>query len=273
MDARRFWDIFFSICCLIICTNISTLGIKQGIIRSIAYSRSRGDNQKVTALCYAAVFLSIATSLIAGIIIFLLSEVIAQTLFHEPTLVAPLQIFSMAIPFFTLIDILVSIFRGFDQVKQTVYFQYILANILFPLFLLVVIVLNLSFIYVFYAYVASLVVTCIIFIIYSLKKLPLWVIRSAKPISNNVSKELLIFSFPLLVSTLVTMTINWSDTLILGGLKTSVDVGLYNAARPLALLISFLLNALLLIYMPIISGLYAKGRIHEMKQNYAILTK
>ena len=52
---------------------------------------------------------------------------------------------------------------------------------------------------------------------------------------------------------------------MIGGIKTITDVGLYSAARSLAFYISFPLGALLLIYMPVISGLYGGGKIDEMK--------
>ena len=67
--------------------------------------------------------------------------------------------------------------------------------------------------------------------------------------------------------------INWADTLMLGVFKTSVEVGIYSAARPLAGGIAFPLASLLLIYMPVISRLYGKGMLNEVRRNYLILTK
>ena len=98
-------------------------------------------------------------------------------------------------------------------------------------------------------------------------------IFSVKSITMPATKELLFFSLPLLGTAVLAMVISWTDTLLLGSLKSSVDVGLYNAATPLARFISFPLSALIIIYMPIISGLYAKGRIDEIKKNFLILTK
>jgi len=60
---------------------------------------------------------------------------------------------------------------------------------------------------------------------------------------------------------------------MLGGLKSSADVGLYNAAHPLANFISAPLAAVRLIYMPVASGLYAQGLMAEMRRNFSILTK
>jgi O-antigen/teichoic acid export membrane protein len=69
------------------------------------------------------------------------------------------------------------------------------------------------------------------------------------------------------------MIISWTDTLMLGYFKTAEVVGLYNAANPLAQLISVPLAALALIYIPIATGLYSKNLMAELRRNYTILTK
>ncbi|MCK4732054.1 MAG: oligosaccharide flippase family protein [Methanophagales archaeon] len=69
------------------------------------------------------------------------------------------------------------------------------------------------------------------------------------------------------------MIIAWADTLMLGYFKTSAMVGLYNTAHPLAHFITSPLEALLLVYMPVTSGLYAKGKMSEMRRNFSVLTK
>jgi O-antigen/teichoic acid export membrane protein len=269
---------------LTICATISTLGMKQGVIRSIAYVMGKNENKKIPELISVSIFFSIATSLLLGLIVFLLSDIIAINLFHEPALITPLKIFAMAIPFYTLIDIFVSIFRGFGQVKPTVFFQNILLGIFFPLFLLIIIIFKLSFLTVFYAYFASLIIICILIVIYILhiikktsfmtvKKTSFMTIFSVRTVTSPVAKELLFFSLPLLGSILVVAMINWTDTLMLGAFKTPVDVGLYTAARSLVKLIAFPLGALLLIYMPVISKLYGKDMLCEMKRTFSILVK
>jgi O-antigen/teichoic acid export membrane protein len=60
---------------------------------------------------------------------------------------------------------------------------------------------------------------------------------------------------------------------MLGILRSSTDVGLYNAAHPIAEFLSMPLSALWLIYMPVTAGLYAQGLQSEMKRNISVLTK
>ena len=98
---------------------VATLGLQNGASRSIGYARAKNDSQKVQGLVSASIWLALVASLVLGIILFLTSNIIAEVIFHEPTLYFPLKIFSAAIPFLTLIYIFISIFMGFDDVKLT----------------------------------------------------------------------------------------------------------------------------------------------------------
>ena len=258
---------------LFICAIVSTLGLNQGISRNIAYASGKKEYKKISDFISASLWFSTFASILVGLLLFLFSEAISEYIFHDFSLINPLKIFSIAIPLLTLIYVIVSIFRGFYQIRPMVYFQQIALNVFFPIFLGFVIFLDLSFVYVFYAYLASVTITLILLIIYSLRKIDSFSIFSMKSIMGPASRELLLFSLPLLITAILTSVISWTDTLMLGGLKSTADVGLYNAALPLSSFIFFPLSAIGVIYMPVFSGLYAKNKFDEIKRNYSILTK
>jgi O-antigen/teichoic acid export membrane protein len=254
-------------------TIVSILGLERGITRNIAYYKGKKDYEKIPKIIASSIFTTLAASNIIAIILFFSSEAIAEGLFHEPALVAPLQIFSVAIPFFNLISILVSILRGFNQIKPYVYFQQILLYALFFFFLLCLVIFNMSFINIFYAHIGSLILTCVVLAIYIIRKTHGYHVLSNSSITLPITKELLLFSLPLLGTAMIQHIMGWTDTLMLGGIKSAVEVGLYNAARPLSAFITFPLSALLIIYVPVISGLYGRGKIDEIKRNFLIITK
>ncbi|MCK4732053.1 MAG: oligosaccharide flippase family protein [Methanophagales archaeon] len=148
---------------------ISTLGLQDGASRSIAYARGKNESEKIQGFISASIWLALAGGLILCLILFLTSKAIAENILHEPALTSPLRIFSIAIPFFTLIIVFTAIFLGFGLVQANVYFKAILKNLLFSLLVLGVILLNLSFSGVFYAYTASLAIPCLLLIIYARK--------------------------------------------------------------------------------------------------------
>lgn len=249
---------------------ISTLGLREGTSRNIAYLRGRSKHEKIGDLLSSSLWLSLTTSLVFSFLLFLASDYIAVNVFHEPSLATALRIISWGIPFFTLIQILASVFLGFGFSRPKAYFQDILRNLSFPVLLAPVVILWPSFINVFYAFLLSLAIPCTLFFVYAMKS---DVIKAIKPPQLPVTRELLAFSLPLLGVIVLNFLIRWTDTLMLGGFKTSIEVGLYNAAYPLANFISVPLSALILIYMPIVSGLYARNELKNIRRDFSILTK
>ena len=251
---------------------ISTLGLSEGSTRYIAYFRGKKEEGKVRGIITSSIKIAFIASISLAVISFFISDFISTSVFHTPALSTPLKIFSIAIPFTVLINVFIAIFRGFDRVDAKVYFQDILRPVLYLLFLIAVVLFGLSFLGVIFAYLVSIAITCIAFVIYMLKKSPLS-IRSGSSVTNPMTKELLFFSVPLLAVSMLIMVMSWTDTLMLGYFKTPDVVGVYNAAQPLAHLLSMTLSSMSFIYIPIISQLYSKNLIAELKRSYIILTK
>ena len=252
---------------------ISTLGLQSGVPRQIAYFRGKKDSEKVSGIVKSSIQIALVASIFFSFFLFFLSDIISVKAFHSPELSTPLKIFAVAIPFSVLIVIFTSIFRGFDRVEPNVYFQNILRNVLLLPLLGIVILFGLSFLGLLYAYLASIALTCIAFVAYAAKKLPISVKGEKNTNAGSLRKELLFFSLPLLAVSMLGMIMHGTDTLMLGYFKTPDVVGLYNAALPLANLIPVVLTSMNFLYVPIASQLYSQNLIGEMRRNYAILTK
>ena len=251
---------------------ISTLGLATGSPRYIAYFRGKKEEGKVRGVISSSIKIASVASISFAVISFFISDFISASIFHTPELSTPLKIFSIAIPFTVLINVFVAIFRGFDRVDAKVYFQDILRPVLYLLFLIAVVLFGLSFLGVIYAYLASIAVTCVVFVRYIMKK-PLPSTRSGGSATNPMTKELLFFSVPLLAVSMLMMVMSWTDTLMLGYFKTPDVVGVYNAALPLAHLLTTVIASVGFLYIPIISQLYSKNQMEEVERSYAISTK
>ena len=256
---------------MVIFSTVATLGLAQGATRYIAYFRGKNELSKIKGVVFSSLGFTLIASVLLSIVLFFTSDILSTKAFDDPELSTPLKIFSAAIPFSVLTGMLITIFRGFDRVDVKVYFQDILHGVLFPLLLGAVILLGLAFLGVLYASLAATVITCLAFAIYTIKRRPLPVRggESASP----MRKELLLFSLPLLGTAMLSMIIVWTDTIMLGYFKTASDVGLYNGALPLARLIPIPLASMNFIYVPVVSQLYSRGLMNEMKRSYQVLTK
>ncbi|MFC1893958.1 flippase [Chloroflexota bacterium] len=252
---------------------VSTLGFQQGTTRQIAYYRGKGESRKTQVVVTSSLQIVIIASLSLSTFLFITSDIISVNIFHEPELSPTIKIFSIAVPFFSLINIFVSIFAGFDQVKPRVYFQNILRNGLFPLLLIPVILIGLSFTVAIYAFTTSIIITSVALILYTTKKYSNLFSGVGQFTINLEVKKLLLFSLPLLLISMLNMIIGWTDTLMLGLLITATDVGLYNAALPLSQLIGVIFSSLGFIYVPIVSQLFSKELLQEIRSNYQVITK
>lgn len=251
---------------------ISTLGLQQGATRYIAYFRGNNEQGKVYNTIISSVQFVLTASIPLSLLVFFASGPIATNLFHSPELIFPLRMFALGVPLLALIRVAASIYRGFDRMDVKVYFDDLARNILFLVLLAIVIVCGLSFRGIIYAYPLSLAITLIALVMFVIRKTS-GHSKLKQEDSAPVRRELLFFCLPLLGANTLQMIRSYSDIIFLGYFKTPLLVGVYSAAYPLAEFIWAIQVATSLIYIPITSGLYAKGLIAELRRNYTLLTK
>ncbi len=256
-----------------IASTIGAFGLREGASRSIAFARGVHDDVKVKSLVHASIQLAIIISVPLAIVIFALSDIVSTDIFDDPELAFPLRVFAIAIPFITSIMVLSAIFLGFDNTRPRAYFQDILRGGLFVVLLLVVLAFDLDFKAVFFAYLATLICCGIMIYVYTIKRLTLKISPRRFLSFNSITRELAIFSLPLLGTTIFGMIAVWMDTLMLGGFSNSEEVGLYSAAHPLAQLLSVPMIAIALIYVPVASGLYSRGELPQIQSTFGFVTK
>jgi O-antigen/teichoic acid export membrane protein len=245
--------------------------LSEGSTRYIAYFRGKGEDENVSGVVSSSIKIALAASIPLATISFFVSDFISLNIFHTPELSTPLRIFSIAIPFSVLLSVFIAIFRGFDRVDAKVYFQDVLRPVLFLFFLIAVVLFNISFLGVLYAHILSIAVTCVVLVMYTLKRYSL-VVRT-NDVGNPMTGKLLSFSIPLLAVSMLMVVMSWTDTLMLGYFKTPDVVGVYNVALPLANLLSTITASVSFIYIPIISELYSKNLMEEVRRSYAVMTK
>lgn len=254
---------------------IGCLGLKDGASIQISYFLSKNEIKKARSVTIFSLFFGLLASLILFSILFFYSDSLSIKIFDLPNLSYILKIFSISIPFFVLINLLIAIFRGFQSSKEMVIFVNFFQNLSFIVILCFVILNRLSFEWVIIANTLSIIFTCIIFIIYFInKKLFSTIVSKDVDAGAHIGKNLLIFSLPLLLTAILFEIMSWTGILLLGYFGTAEMVGLYDAASPLGRFISgIFLASILFIYIPVIADLYSRNKIYEIKKSYAVLTK
>lgn len=250
---------------------ISQIGITQGCPRYISYYRGKNDLERIKGTINSSFLIIIVSSSIFAVSLFLIADYIAVKLFNIPELGFVLRTLAVALPFWALINLIISIFQGFESVKEKVYFSDFAERIFKIPFFVIIIILGLSFDYIIIGYMLSIIIVSITVLLYFFYKLP----KSVKIIKGRKSqiKILLAFSWPLVFASLGGFLLTGSDKVMLGILTTEIEIGLYNAATPIARYLTFFLSTTIFIFQPIASRLLAQDRMDELKRNYQILTK
>ena len=250
---------------------IASLGLLDGCPRYISYYRGKQDDEKIKSTINSSFILIGMSSAIVTILLFFSADFVANQIFKTEELSILIKIVVIGLPFWTLILLIISIFRGFESVKEKVYLEYFLLGFIkIPLFV-VVISLGLGFNYILIAYTVSIVFTFLIAILYLLKNLPEKIKKVKKAVSQT--KTLLFFSWPLVFTELGFLLLSGSDKIMLGILATKVELGTYNTSVTIVQYLNVFLVSSVFIFTPIASRLFAEYKMDELKRNYQILTK
>lgn len=253
-----------------IAVTISLLGTSSGISRFISYYIGKNDSGMIRAIISSGLKVTIPAAVLVSIVVFLWAESISVYIFNEPRLTPLVMLFSVSVPFSVVINILLQAFRGLQNMKYKVILEDTLKPFLTLLLLLVFLSIGYDIIGAIAAYTIGLIISSVVGF-YMLNKIFPFTSKKIKGISAK--KDLLSFSWPLIISGYLWMMITWTDTILLGVYRDSVEVGIYNAALNIASVLMIIIIAFTSIFMPVISELYAKKKNKEIIKIHKSVTK
>lgn len=250
---------------------IAVLGLDQGILRYIPFYSARNDKRKVKGALLSSLFIALPLSILFALLVFIFSNQISTSFFHNIALAPLLRIFSFMIPLSTIGSILLASFRAFQRVEYEVGLKEITEKAIRLLATLLLVFFGFGVIGATYSYLISAVIVFVLAIFILEKKVFPIFARRIK--AKYYAKELLSYSIPLLLTSVLVFVIVWIDTLMLGYFRTASEVGIYNAAHPTAALMFVLPTALISLFLPIITGLYSQKKHEQIKQLYKRVSK
>lgn len=243
------------------------LGIPNGVSRYLPRSEERGFRRGVLVSAFQIV---LPTALVGSLALFVLSEVFASWLADSGTAVA-LRIFSIALPFMVVFRLCLGAVRGVESSTPRV----LLKNFLLPIsrfgfvILFVTIGADLFGISLAYALPYVLVACVALYFVNELTDL-----FESSVSANQMHKELLRFSLPVVITGTMFSILTKIDSILLGLLLSSTEpVGVYRAVYPLARLLLVAMLSFNYILMPVLSRLDKRDNIAEMRHIYRTATK
>lgn len=245
-------------------STLALLGFQQGVPRYISRFDSDADIRGAWLaglLVGGTASLVIAGALVAGV------DTVLALLFETDVSRTMLLLFVASLPLMVGLQIAIGAIRGFEN---TIYRTYT-RDLIYPglrLGLLGGLLLSgFGIVAAGYAYLGS---TLAAFVVAHLLLRRLISLRGEYKMHL---REMFAFSSPLMLSTVLAMFLTRADTLMLSYFKSSHQVGLYNAAYPLAGAMTLILSSFGFIYLPLASRLDAEDRRSEIDAVYTLTTK
>ncbi len=251
---------------------VATLGLNEGVPRYIAFFRGRNEDQKIHELIISAIIMGLLTGLLAILV--------SPSLFHslagegfdtQGKIFSVVKILVFAVPFTILLNLTVAIYRGFDHTNVNMYFYNIIRPVSLLGFASAAVFVGVSLKGVVLADLLSMVFTFGIMALYFIKRPPIkteWKLKFSEP-----TKQLIRYSFPLLITATLLNLMSWIDTIMLGYFKSAEVVGVYNAVYPIVGFLSLVIASMGFVYVPVASKLWGLNNTEPIGSIYAVMTK
>ncbi len=260
----------FSISIVIVAIFVTffSMGLVDGILRFISFYRGRNENDKIKYLFQKPMLALVASGVFAGFILFFMSEFISMNIFHNSKLIIFLKIFSFLIPISIMSGFFLSVLRAFEKIGWYSFIFNILQNLVKVIIIGTLIFFSFgkeAIITSHFLGITSMVVFAYLVCRYSLPYL-FGHYNLSKKARADIYKELFSYSWPVIFLGVIGIIFYWIDSIFLGYYKSAFNVGLYNAAVPIAVLLSFVPDLFIQLFFPLITREYSKTNIDVIKE-------
>lgn len=245
----------------------SMLGIPEGTIRYISYYRGKENQKKIKTIFTTSLKILPIMGILVGILMFFSSEFLAINIFHNLKLTIFFKLFSIAIPFFAVSRVFLGTMRGFEKVHQNSLIDSVAEPLTKTIFLILLIFFGIG--YSFSIGISSVLgafATLLFSYLFCRLYLFKYFIDVKTKKDKKLTKELLKYSLPLLFSTAIIYIFGWTDTFLIGYLKSANEVGIYNAALPISLLLTLTPLLFTPLFFPLVTKEYSKKNISVIKE-------
>jgi stage V sporulation protein B len=247
---------------------IFSFGIVDGILRYFPHYRGGKELGKISYVSGLSMKILLFSGIFSGILLFYFSSLISMNIFHNPSLEIFLKIFAILIPFWIFSNFFISILRAYEEIGLYSFIINILQNIAKVFFLIFFIFLYFNSNAVIFSHFLGIFLIFVVSLFVCKKKFP--EIFSSHKISKNeklrVRKSFLSYSLPLMFTGIISSLFYWIDSFCIGYFKDATQVGFYNAAVPIVLLMMFVPELFTQLFFPLINREFASRNIETVKQ-------
>lgn len=216
----------------------STLGylsLGVGLKKFLPEFRVNNEKEKIRGAVISAIAVSLPVSILLAAFVFLSADLIAVNIFENPKISPLIKILSFHIVIGNLSKTFFDTTLGFNKIIYKTATVRVIQNLVKLSATVALLILGFDVASAAWGWMAGTLVSATLGLYFMEKKVGPILFSRVKP--DFQFGNLLRFSLPLLLSGIIGTVLGWADTGLLGYYMNDLEVGLYNAALPTAMLI------------------------------------
>ncbi len=260
-------------------TILSVFGLNTAMVKYIPIARVSGVKGEENHVAYLALSHSVALAILCALVLFFLSDVLAENVFHVPELRNLLRIGAVGLVPLTLSKVMGGIYQGARAASAySLIFEFVDKVLLLSLVVVIALFDFRASVFVAAAWLLNQVITLTILVVRA-RRFNLDIgegrqLASSRPEQNRTHKrKLLYFASTMILAALMSFILGRIDIIMIGLFRDASDVGVYKIALEIAGMTTFIIGATNSIFPTFISELFATGKVEQLRSIYAAVTK
>ncbi|GEM_PF-2185605 len=250
---------------------VINLGFGKGLIRFVSLYADRGDEARLKGIIWSALGLSVPFALFVGVILFVAADPIVRHMFgNRQRLTLVLESLAVALPWLALTGIWLRSLVGLKRFKPQIYVNSVIEPAVRVGVALVLFLMGYRLDGLIIAYLMAVAASVMVAYGYFFRAFH-HRFKGVRPVFQF--RELLSFSWPLLLRNLVSRASRRADILLLGAFRGPAEITLYTFALRLASLNTLITSAFQKAYTPHIAPLHAEARFDELRRGFQTVTR
>jgi O-antigen/teichoic acid export membrane protein len=244
---------------LVVMANVlAQIGMDNGVVRYVAHYRVEKDVARMRGIILLALWISFGLSLVLAGLMFFSAGFLADKVYNKPSLEILIRVFSVSLPFFTLMSMTLWALQGFQNVRYPTYVRQILQPLVNLVLVVLFYLLGAQVIGAAAAYALSMVGGSVLALYYLKRVFPRFLDRAVP--AKFETRALLEASGPMIVANVTNQIYPWTTVTVLGIFAGAETVGLYQVAARTAAFSQLALIAFVSIFTPMASRLMVFGK-------------
>ena len=249
---------------------VARLGLSNGIVR-LGSKHTGGVSPALRELLTQSVLIAVASGLAAGVLLFIAAPVLATSLFGKPSLAPFLQAFAAALPLLCGLRVVAAATRLSLRTKYSVYAGDLIPAATHLVLLGLLLAVPGWWQGAVAARVASFALAMVAGLLFLTRLFPGLPTISRHGLAS--ARRLLSFSIPTAFASILMGVLVSMDRVFLGIFREASEVGVYQAAAQVAVVMTFLLAAVNTIFAPLAAGAHHRGEIAGLNEAFRVSTR